>query len=303
MFQTFAYSLPLKNPLLLAGNITLRKRRGILLHNPEMNGWGEAAPLPGFSPESYEELASAVKLRRWDDLSLPSLQFAIDSANQPFAFRPGAVSVNALWFPGREPVNDVVARISGWEKPVVKLKADSSLQLQVLRDLIRARPDVQLRIDGNRQLSLEQTLQLYTALPGEQIEYFEEPLRDYAEYASLWERENIPIALDEALLTPEGKELSEKEFVRAYVLKPTLLGGTHEQNFWISRAKRNGANVIWSSCFESGVGLWHLVNKARGFGAAGLDTGDIFSTQPVDPFPSSIHGRIHIESTKLKVFV
>jgi len=63
-FDLFRYSLPFSQPLTIKG-ATLRRREGVLLRltgDEGSEGWGEAAPLPGFSGESLDE--AAAQLRR-----------------------------------------------------------------------------------------------------------------------------------------------------------------------------------------------------------------------------------------------
>jgi o-succinylbenzoate synthase len=63
-FDLFHYSLSFSQPLMLKG-ATLRRREGLLLRltgDDGSEGWGESAPLPGFSGESLEE--AAAQLRR-----------------------------------------------------------------------------------------------------------------------------------------------------------------------------------------------------------------------------------------------
>jgi O-succinylbenzoate synthase len=303
MFQSFAYSIPLKRPLLLAGGIKLHERKGIVIYNPETAGWGDAAPLPGFSIETIEDVQEAVRQKNWTDPALPSLRFAVDCANKLFQFHPGSVSINGLWIPSMEPLHHFINRISDWEKPVVKVKLGTELDLQPLLDLVYSRPDIRLRLDSNRQWTVEQALKVYGALPKESIDYFEEPLQKAEDYASLWEREPVPVALDEALLKPEGTVLSQQPGVKALVLKPSLLGGIDDWSTWIQWAKQKALTITWSHSFESAVGLWHLVNLARGFGPAGLDTADIFATNLVNPSPKVDRGIIKIGHTILKVSV
>lgn len=75
----YGYNLPLTNPLTLKGK-TFDRREGLLLCLEGANGatgWGEAAPLPGFSRESLEdairelsELAASMAGREVDDDSI-----------------------------------------------------------------------------------------------------------------------------------------------------------------------------------------------------------------------------------------
>jgi o-succinylbenzoate synthase len=60
----YRYSLPLRRPLALKG-ATLWRREGLLLRltgNDGSQGWGESAPLPGFSKESLDESAEQLRL-------------------------------------------------------------------------------------------------------------------------------------------------------------------------------------------------------------------------------------------------
>ena len=63
-FDLFRYSIPLAQTVVLK-NSTIHRREGLLLKlsgSDGSEGWGESAPLPGFSRESLGE--SAAQLRR-----------------------------------------------------------------------------------------------------------------------------------------------------------------------------------------------------------------------------------------------
>ena len=62
-FDLYRYGLPFTGPLTLGG-ITLFQREGLLLKlsgDDGSEGWGETAPLPGFSVESQGEAASQLR--------------------------------------------------------------------------------------------------------------------------------------------------------------------------------------------------------------------------------------------------
>ena len=62
-FDLYRYTLPLVAPLRL-GHATLRHREGLLLRlvgDDGREGWGETAPLPGFSTEGLHEAASQLR--------------------------------------------------------------------------------------------------------------------------------------------------------------------------------------------------------------------------------------------------
>lgn len=290
--KVFEYTLPLVRPLALAGGVVLTERCGILLHDPETDGWGEAAPLPGFSPESLEDVREAVRREEWDCPDCPSLRFAVQCVQSAWEPPCGDVRCNGLWIPAAESVSDVVGRLRKWKDPVLKVKPGARPDLKALQEVAVLRPDVRFRIDGNRQWTVPQTLKVAAGLPKEAIDYLEEPLQDPGEYEGLWSRFPVPVALDESLLQPGGEHLAARPEVVALVVKPTFLGGENDWRPWVEAAESGGKTLVWSSCFESGVGLWHLARLAAGGGAAGLDTGGWFREDLVSPAPRVRKGRI-----------
>lgn len=274
MFDLIPYQLPLKRPLHLAGGITLETREGLLLHDPDGGGWGEAAPLPGFSPESLEEVRAAAEAGQWDHPHLPSLRFAVSCARTPWPPPANAPLVNALWQPAAESLEDFLTRIASRKQPVVKIKTVSAEDLDAVLALLGARGDVRVRLDPNRQWTLEQTLSAYERLPAPRLDYLEEPLRNPADYEALWCRAPVPIALDETLSEAILPYLVIFPYMVAAVIKPTLLGPPGD---WppIPPEKR----IILSSAFESRVGLQHLARLAPPGEAHGLDTAQLFAAE------------------------
>ena len=62
-FDLYSYGLPFSRPLMLGG-VTPHHREGLLLKlsgDDGSEGWGETAPLPGFSEESQGEAASQLR--------------------------------------------------------------------------------------------------------------------------------------------------------------------------------------------------------------------------------------------------
>jgi o-succinylbenzoate synthase len=292
MFRLHPYCLALVKPLPLPGGGVLRERKGVLLENPEMGGWGDAAPLPGFSRESLEQVLDALTAGDVDAPELPSLRFAVECASRPFALPALPVAVNALWIPASESVCDFCRRIGNWINPVVKIKPGKTPDLQAMRDFCSARPDARLRIDGNRQWSIAETLRVFESLPGNVLDYFEEPLSDPDGYAQIRRRVDLPLALDESLLTGGGDGAFSLPGIKALVLKPTLLGNREDRAPLLAMAVSQGWSLTWSSCFESGIGLWQLAALAKEDGHAGLDTAAIFTHDLIRPRPLSLNGQI-----------
>jgi o-succinylbenzoate synthase len=177
-------------------------------------------------------------------------------------------------------------RFSAAGYKIFKLKVgDRNIPLDVkkvqdLRAIIGA--DSQLRLDGNRIWSLKEAL-IFAQLTGSrQIEFIEEPLSEMSRIEEFYRATHMPVALDETLgvlrcgITAPGRcspTLANQDAVKAYVIKPMILGGIVAALDWIAEAKSTGKKAIISSAFESPVGLRTLANLASLTGqTAGLGT-------------------------------
>ncbi len=295
--RIFRYRLPLAAPLRLAGQV-IHERAGVLVRidsDSDVSGWGDAAPLPGFSRETVEE--AETELTAWagrlrgavfdpggDDLesrlgsgpaaASPSVRFALETALASLSRRmedtaaaeltcfEGAVPVNGLLTGLREQVLADARRFRDGGCRAVKLKvgrrpvAEDVGLTRAVRDVIG--DAVSLRLDANRSWSLEQAVAFGREFGGAGVEYLEEPLRDPAQLRELFDATGIPVALDESLLELRPDDLEGRREVGAVVLKPTLLGGLARAGEWAAKASALNIRPVVSSCFESGVGLLAL---------------------------------------------
>jgi o-succinylbenzoate synthase len=159
---------------------------------------------------------------------------------------------------------------------VFKLKVgDRNIALDIKKtaDIRRLLPvEARLRLDANRIWALKEAC-IFCELAGRQnIEFIEEPLSDISQLDQFYQQTHMSVALDETLGSC-GLPLAQQEAVRAYVLKPTILGGIIPALDWISQAGALKKKAIISSCFESTVGLRILANLACLTGqTAGLGT-------------------------------
>lgn len=303
MFRLHPYQIPFSSPLTLPGVGEMRFRKGLLIHHLETGGWGDAAPLPGFSAETIDDVCDVFSGEGWRECGFPSVRFALECAELPLEDLYGECRVNALWIPERESLPDFRIRIRAWDAPVVKVKPGKIPDVKPLLALLQQSPACRLRIDGNRQWTPEQVLEFFEKLPPDAVEYLEEPLQEPEAYPDLWKRAPVPVALDESLLLPEGTVLARHPEVKTLVLKPTLLGNAADREPWTALAAAQGKTLVWSSCFESGVGLWHLVRLAGGKGHHGLDTNGVFAADTVIPRPVGKQGRICLKSGSLRTVV
>ncbi len=300
--RIFRYRLPLTGPLPLASGV-IHERAGALIRiesNSGASGWGDVAPLPGFSRESLREAEAELKswagrlrgarfdprddsLKSWlgcesTERVPPSVRFGLETALAGLSRRTedGAATELAC-FEGTLPVNGLLAgsseqvladarklRDEGYR--AVKLKVGGR---PVAEDVELARAvrsvigdGVGLRLDANRSWSLEQAVAFGREIGDPGIEYLEEPLRNPAHLGELFDAAGIRVALDESLQELRPDDLEGRRDVCAVVLKPTLLGGIVKAREWVAKALALNVRPVISSCFESGVGLLSLAALA-----------------------------------------
>ena len=305
----YRYELSLTTPLRL-GASTTQHRRGLLVRlETEQGGigWGDAAPLPGFSAETLSEVVACARdtAPQWagteisepeggleDSLSaLPmpeespaSLRFATESAvvdllasvcDTSVASVLGAprttVALNAL-IPSTDdgPAQAAQYREEGYRAVKVKVgQREMAKEADALRAIRNELGErVALRVDANRAWSLDEAVEFAEATRDLQIAYVEEPLADPGQLEDLAQKTDVPIALDETTREVNPKVLRDEMSVAAVVLKPTLLGGIRETRAWSQTAQEHVITPVLSAAYESGIGLRMLVALA----AVGPDT-------------------------------
>lgn len=322
--QLYRYRLPLTAPLSV-GNHTLTERRGLLVWvegESGNEGWGDSAPLPGFSSESLPEaqrharrllpmlIGTEIDERDLDDTlralpgpdAPPSVRFAIESAVvelwaavrgdsvvQGLGGGEEVVALNALLPDATEDLAAAAEQIRGKGYRAVKLKVGRravEADADRVRGLQASLPDdVALRLDANRAWAFEEAVAFANALSDVPLSYVEEPLRDPIRLADLVEATGLPIALDETTREWEPTTLTDDLPIRAVILKPTLLGGIAAARAWAQRAQREGATPVVSASYESGIGLRMLAALAASLSEApaGLSTYAQLETDVLQP--------------------
>lgn len=259
-------------------------RRGVLVRVIDAQGrtgWGDAAPLPGWSVET---LAEACEDIRQQSPRFPSARFALGCAFAEatgwadFTPRMMCVPVNALLSGHREAVLEK-ARLSidaGCRFLKVKIHSRPVSEIVWLaRELAALHPDVTLRLDANRSLDFDAAASLWRQTCDLPIEYFEEPLHDSSRLPELIQKTGAPVALDETLRQITPDELFVFRGARALVLKPTFLGSPSECVHWAEAGATFKMRSVVSAAYESGVGIHALARIAAALpepSAAGLDT-------------------------------
>lgn len=263
--RAFRYQLPLRGQLNLAGQ-SINDRSGILLHSP--GSWSEVAPLPGFSVESLDDALCSL---RGAGRHGPAVEFGLASLGIPW--QTCSVPVNALLAGTPGELLERCREVADSAHSVVKLK----LGRQILSDdlalvgnvqaLLRA--DQRLRLDANRSWTFEDACSFAANIEHSSVEYVEEPLHDASRLEEFHSVSGMNYALDETVT--ELRSLESFPRAAALICKPTLLGSEAR----IRELVNSGKTVVFSGCFESGVGIARLTQLAAKYSPevpAGLDT-------------------------------
>ena len=288
----YKYRLPFVQPLETSKK-TFRYRRGIILicKSNNENFYGEAAPLPGYSTETFSEVQQSLeKLKEklpsllqndapikslqslYEKDNIPaSLQFCLDSlgyqikaqhSNQTFQkelFEQASeqIPINALGsLQPKQYLSQAKNFVSeGFETIKYKVGIDFELELTRLKKVRSHFPDLAIRIDANQCWSVEEALKNGQKLSPLNIEYCEEPLSDPApeNFELLSQHLDIPIALDESQYQVSYWP-NLLPYTRYLILKPMLLG-SFTKIFETKRLADTHENkVVFTTSLESGIG-------------------------------------------------
>ncbi len=299
--RVYRYSLPLAQTLHMRRQM-LVAREGLVVclsTNDGHEGWGEIAPLDGFSRETIddavvESLALAGRLvgislpSPSDDpiladtlfsvIELPSVRFGFEMAWLHLAAdSTGTAAAKLLRFDARDSVTvngllseksdenltqAAVLRDAGYR--AVKLKVGRipvETEIQLVHKLRELLgPETALRLDANQAWDYEEAMRFVEGVADARVEYIEEPL-EYSDALDQFAASSpVPVALDETLSGMGTNDLGQYANARAIILKPTVLGGILKCLSMAERARQMHMKVVISSAIESSLGIYCLAN-------------------------------------------
>lgn len=273
-------------------------------------GWGDAAPLPGFSSETLDEVRQELReTPAWFDrlsdglaecdsvldmlaatasLEMSSAaRFGLETAmlnlwadiegeawHHQLGRRPHRlVHINAL-LDGDDMVTAALDCLAhGYRSIKIKVGKNSPEQdaEAVVAVLESLDGKATLRLDANRAWTMDEALRFAAVLGDRTLDYIEEPLKAPIELDRFADETGLPIALDESLADSGSAVLAVS--ARAWVLKPTLQGGISGALRLCSLARERGATPVISASFESGVGIRSLAQLAAAVGDEDVPVG------------------------------
>ncbi|MGL4860876.1 MAG: o-succinylbenzoate synthase [Enterobacteriaceae bacterium] len=284
----------------------LSQREGLVLYLSEQQreGWGEAAPLPGFSSESLEQVTPALitMVQQWlqgetpTESGLPSVDFAMSCALaelQGELPEQGNYAAAPLCYGDPDELFERLQQIPGEKIAKVKVGLYEAVRDGlVVNTLLEALPELQLRLDANRSWSAQKAdgfAKYVQPHLRSRIQFIEEPCRTREESVAFSRQHGIAIAWDESV-REEGFCVEAQPGVRAIIIKPMLIGSLPLCRRLIAQAHKLGLLTVISSSLESSLGLNQLARIAQELtpeGVPGLDTLALMQQQVIRPWPGS----------------
>ena len=303
--QVYRWQIPMDAGVVLRER-RLKTRDGFFVHlrQGEREGWGEIAPLPGFSLETLDEAQAALmawthEWREGADPSLPdvpSVAFGISCALAELDGRlPDAANYRAAPLCSGDP-DELFALLSGMPgEKVAKIKVglyEAVRDGMVVNLLLEAIPDLHLRLDANRAwtpLRAQQFAKYVNPAYRNRIAFLEEPCKTRDDSRAFARETGIAIAWDESL-REVGFTFVAEPGVGAVVIKPTLTGSLDKVREQVAAAHAAGLTAVISSSIESSLGLTQLARIAAWLTpdtVPGLDTLNLMQAQLIRQWPGS----------------
>ena len=275
-------------------------------------GFGEASPLPGYSPDTIEECeaclndielfdASKLTLTTIEALVLsmpavPAARFAVETALCDLLAQRLQQSVGGLF--GQYATSARRCALLDPERPMrsaeailargitcAKLKVGThwTEELVAIKRLRAEFPELVLRIDANASWTLPAAKKRLALLEGLGLEFVEQPVAPGVMYSLI--ESPVPIAADESLHSAAGREalepLMREGGLHAIVLKPTVLGGFAACLKLQQWARMHKTVAIASHCYEGPVGTAAVAELALAMDstmASGVDEHEVLAS-------------------------
>lgn len=308
------YRLPMRTPFRVHG-ATIGEREGWLIRVSagEHHGLGEAAPLPWFGTETMQDAGEMLERARglvgrsvddalvWVDETIgartarAALHTALADvearrAGLPLARSLGAATtgplrVHAAVGRGQDAV-EAVQRAQDHGIGHVKLKLGRSMVEELtarIADAATVAPGIRFRLDANGAWTRDEAQRWLQALEGLPIDFVEQPVTagDVDGLVALAAESPVPVAIDEGLLSAEGRAAAERGAVPVVMIKPMVLGGPVEAVRLGRACSAAGARCVVTTFIDAAVGramATHVAAALAPEGVHGLATGPLLGS-------------------------
>ncbi|HEV3269943.1 MAG TPA: enolase C-terminal domain-like protein [Candidatus Rhabdochlamydia sp.] len=245
--------------------------------------WAEIAPLPGRSKETIDEalnqLIHVLKGKKTSYL-YPSISFALATALKQLSFPP--IPICALLSGSKQEIMQqaLLAEQKGFSSVKIKISQLSLEDAFTLLDQLRK--IFSLRVDANQCFSFQEAIHFFGQFPSLAFDFIEEPTWETSRLADF----SHPFGLDETLEKNPNFMFENLVNCKAIVVKPMIQGFFATKKL-MKRLEKKRMKLIFSSCYESGLGLMqiaHLAMQTKLY-PLGLDTQSLFTEDILTPFP------------------
>jgi o-succinylbenzoate synthase len=301
----FRYRIPFVGAHIVRSS-AFETREGLILRLSEHHreGWGEAAPLPGFSHETLAQAKTELQhaAQCWLNNATPPETLCPSAA---FAFSCACAELDES-LPAAMMTEGALLCDDDLEIAIRRLRATPEIMLAKLklgrhtpaedaartRRLLEAFPALRLRLDANRAYTLDDAHRFAEVLPQalrERIVFIEEPCATREASRAFARSTHIVIAWDESTREPDFV-VQREEGVAAIIVKPTLIGDLARCRALCQAAHHHQLDAVISSSVESTLGLTQLARIAAWLTPGtvpGLDTADALAQQVLRSWPGN----------------
>lgn len=296
------YSIMLKKPFRTSKTV-LKERTGfflVLRNNKGAIGIGEAAPLPGFGSESFEddekalsnfnlqlsidtnEIEKSIEENLSSFNSLPALKCGLELAVLNLICNEKKLTIPHLFkrkYAEQVYVNSVISFMkpddaassaaeivnNGFQTLKVKVGRndfeEDFLTINKIREAVGT--EINIRIDANGKWNKDEALKYLTSLEQFDIQYAEQPTNNFDDFIFLKDKIKIPLAPDESIRSfADAEKFISHKAASFLVLKPMMIGGIIPALKIADLARENNIQTVITSSFESVIGRTGIVNAA-----------------------------------------
>lgn len=283
-----------------------------MLQRNNVTAFGEIAPLPGFSTETYSEAESVLMdlmnrhhelfrdgsplliKQALNELDLPaSVRYGLDMLAIDLMAKLHACTITEiLGLNSSDPlrVNGVIGTGSsadmleqaetqvsaGYSTLKLKVGSDHKKELSLLEQLRKHYPDITIRLDANQAWEADEAIEKLNDFARFDVEYCEQPVsrHDPEGLGRVKGSTMVAVAADEAADSPGSVfELINRDLCDVLIIKPMIFGSVDELIVTKSLADTHNKRIVFTTSLESVVGRTMAAELAAGLGTATMAHG------------------------------
>ncbi|RPH94850.1 o-succinylbenzoate synthase [candidate division KSB1 bacterium] len=274
-------------------------------------------------PSCVDDLGPTIYDTSWYGFDEPTIQFAIDSALMSLVAQYEDKPLDMLLNPNSQKQIEVNALLEGTthEELIDSAKEASmkhfrSMKVKIGRDFVSRDadliyalrtdfPEMKLRADVNCLWTSSQFVHFCSFNQQREIEYIEDPIKTPLRKMprGLKTAFGVPIALDESARDLNYSDsLFDRQVCDVLIIKPAYVGSYRKVRDICVKANDRGIDVVFTSAFESSLGLSYVAACAAAFGcplrAHGLATAEFLAEDTLVESLLPLNGRINVPDVR-----